>query len=457
MAEKPAACITTEMTPLIQPSLLRYYQALENRYPVMMGTRYADLVVPNGNEQAPFHRWFHLKEGFSYRLLARVLEDTGLSQTPRLRVLDSFAGVGTAPVSALQAPIGRSRSVEAYGIEQNPFLHLVGQTKMRALAGEESDFPDFVKEVVSLVQANSVQAGPVPRLSTFSNAAYFEPGALATLLKLRSAIDSAEGLPLSRELARISLAATVEPVSGLRRDGRALRFVRGKVTAAPAEEFLTKCKLIAEDLSCVGASAGSKGRIYLGDGRRPQTVLPQGFKADLVLFSPPYPNNIDYTEVYKLETWLLQFITSREEFRSQRLRTLRSHPSVRFPEVYGASRNNHAAEFDAILAPLMASVPNTRERSWRLRLIRGYFDDMLETLQNHAQLLADGGALVYVVGNSLHGSGNQRFLVAADLLMARLAELAGLAVESFVVARRPARKSVGGPLLRESVVFLRKV
>jgi DNA modification methylase len=29
---------------------------------------------------------------------------------------------------------------------------------------------------------------------------------------------------------------------------------------------------------------------------------------DLILTSPPYPNNIDYSEVYKLELWLLGFI-----------------------------------------------------------------------------------------------------------------------------------------------------
>jgi hypothetical protein len=48
--------------------------------------------------------------------------------------------------------------------------------------------------------------------------------------------------------------------------------------------------------------------------------------ADLSLFSPPYLNLIDYTELYKIELWLMGHIADQAEFRKVRLGTLRSQP-----------------------------------------------------------------------------------------------------------------------------------
>jgi hypothetical protein len=47
-------------------------------------------------------------------------------------------------------------------------------------------------------------------------------------------------------------------------------------------------------------------------------------------------------------------------------------------------------------------------------------------------------------------------VIAADMVIAALAEAAGYTVEKIVVARRPSRRKAGSALLRESVVFLRK-
>jgi len=175
-----------------------------------------------------------------------------------------------------------------------------------------------------------------------------------------------------------------------------------------------------------------------------------------VLFSPPYPNNIDYTEVYKLENCLLGFISSASEFREQRLRTVRSHPSVLFPPEYEVSGNGYKSEFASLVGPILDSIPNGRYEHQRRRLVRGYFDDMLATLTRLRPLVGSRGWVVYVVGNSAHGHGTNGFVIAADTVIAALAEAAGYVVEKIVVARRPTRRKVDSDLIRESVVFLRK-
>src|SRR5205823_14898652 len=131
---------------------------------------------------------------------------------------------------------------------------------------------------------------------------------------------------LDVDLARVCLGATVEPVSRLRRDGRALRYVPDKQRPDVILEFLRRAEQIDEDLQRPPLRV--RGRIQLGDGRLLAPRPPEEATMDVVVFSPPYPNNIDYTEVYKLEAWLLGFINSHEEFATQRLKTLYSHPSL---------------------------------------------------------------------------------------------------------------------------------
>lgn len=429
--------------------LQEHYERLQKRYRADWDSRYATLVVPNGNAGEPFHRWFHLKEGFSSGLLSQVLVDTGLAGRNELVVLDPFAGVGTAVVSGLQL----EADVKAYGIERNPFLHLVAATKIRGMTEEVSGVRHFVREVVRAVELERASPDRVPALSTFSNSSFFPPGVLARLLKLRRSVAETPGLDLAKALALVGLAACIEPCSRLRRDGRALRYEPTKSCREPVGEFKRRMNAILEDVS--GPRSRSRGFMHLGDGRRPGSVL-SGLRADLVVYSPPYPNNIDYTEVYKLENWFLGFIGSAEGFREQRLGTVRSHPSVQFPEIYGASTNGYRADFEGLLNPLIAVAEDMKGAKWRVRLIRGYFDDMFETLRNARELLSEDGHLVYIVGNSLHGSGERRLLIAADVIMARLAELAGFSVECVKVARQPRRKAHASELLRESAVFLRR-
>jgi len=435
-------------------SLDIHYAGLEDRFSIERDDSYGALVVPNGNAERPVHRWFHLKESFSADLFARVLKDAGLARRRKLTFLDPYSGVGTSLVSALDwAGQSSGRRVTAVGIEQNPFLQMVAASKVGAISRGVDDFADYRTRLLGAYERHRFPPAPAPSLSTFANTTYFRAGDLADLLRLKAAIDGVDGSEASKTLARVCLAACAEPVSRLRRDGRALRYEPRKVRADPTAEFERRTSRVLEDLAL--GTTGSDGSVVRGDGRHPAEQV-GAIAADLVLFSPPYPNNIDYTEVYKLENCLLGFISSASEFREQRLRTVRSHPSVLFPPEYEVSGNGYKSEFASLVGPILDSIPNGRYEHQRRRLVRGYFDDMLATLTRLRPLVGSRGWVVYVVGNSAHGHGTNGFVIAADTVIAALAEAAGYVVEKIVVARRPTRRKVDSDLIRESVVFLRK-
>ena len=405
------------------------------------------------------HRWFHLKEGFSCDLLEQVVRDVGFSSGRRLRILDPFAGGGTTAVSACDLVTGGKRNVECvHGIETNPFLRLVAHAKLAALQKPPADFAKVAGRVAARAMNKRVDAAATPKLTTFHRSAHFNRQDLEALLRLKASIDveaeRRDASPTAIALARLALGASIEPCSGLRRDGRTLRLVEDKVRSVPTEEFLRRVEVIDDDLMSTPVRIG--GSVAKGDARTLKGMRSDAADFDLVLFSPPYPNNIDYTEVYKLEAWLLGGITSEAEFRAQRMRTLHSHPSLKRADDYMFTNTRWRGEVDHLIEPIIDSIPDDRYASARRRLVRGYTDDMMQVLKSAHARMKRGGRLVYVVGNSLHGSGDDTLLIASDLIIARLAEMVGFQIERIGVARAPQRRRGSEPFLRESIVFGRK-
>lgn len=442
---------------LHQEQLEIHYQELEASLSLSHSGKYEQLVVPNGNSKEPIHRWFHMKEAYSHLLFSQVLRDTRLVDRRNLKVLDPFAGTGTTALATAEAvACGVLERATVYSVECNPFLHLVGKAKLRAVQHPPHEFLQVAQKAAASVLCGRVESGNAPQLSTFANKQYFAPDIVRQLGRLRKAIEAEGNVgtnPDAINLAKICLGAIVEPVSKLRRDGRALRYVKDKQSLNPVAEFLRRAEQIQEDLPA--APIPVEGSVVLGDGRTLAT-LPDG-AFDLVLFSPPYPNNIDYTEVYKLEAWLLEYITDTTSFREHRLKTLHSHPSIKRATTPRYLHSLHSSEVENLIAPILAAIPsNGRFSEAQQSMIIGYVDDMLSVLESAYSRMKNGAFLVYAVGNSLHGGTGDKFVIAADLLIAKLAELVGFRVENIDVARYPKRRGVVSRFLRESVVFARK-
>ncbi|WP_322937857.1 hypothetical protein [Nocardioides bizhenqiangii] len=434
--------------------LERHYEEVAECFEEASTGDYGALVVPTGNSDEPMHRWFHLKEAFSYQLLPRVLKDTGLADLKELTVFEPFAGSGTVAATLVQMITDGQLSRASYmGLEANPFLHLLSSAKLAAAQHPPTEFDALAASVVEASQVVDPDSLEAPALATFRSG-YFDSDSLLGLLRLRQAIKGSPASSVERRLLMICLAATIEPSSFLRKDGRALRRVTEPRTNDPFGWFKAIAEIVHEDLPRRPVSI--TGRSHHGDVRDFEVPPTDEAASDLSLFSPPYPNNIDYTEVYKLETWFLNFINSHDEFRAQRRTSLRSHGSLKWQEEYRFHDSTHRREIEDLVSPLLAVIPADRYRSARRQLVLGYVDDMFTTLLKVERCLRKGGQMVCVVGNSLHGSHDQQLLIAADLLIARLSELAGLNVDRLEVARVPTRRRSASRFLRETAIFASK-
>lgn len=430
---------------------LEDYRLLERGLPLEMVPAFAPLVVSNGNESSPIHRWFRYKEAYSAKLLDELLSYLGGARKRDLVLLDPFCGVGTALLSAQLCP---DRISCAIGVERNPFAAFVARTK---LAWPQIDAQELERAGTAVLSASRDLSAALPELSSIRTGRCITTHIARRLVSVR---DSILQLPESaaRDALLLGLAATIEPLSRVRKDGRALRLVdRSHQHTAPT--LHRKWMEMQHDVVGMQAAHQRVGgaEVKEGDGRALSSVHIDTASVDIVLTSPPYPNNIDYNEVYKLELWLLGFVKTRDEFLRMRKATFRSHPTCDLetkPEgdfLTAIASDPLARFFDPVVRRTEA-----HKEKWRNKLTLGYFSDLWLSLREQHRCLRPGGRAFLVLGNSLHGRAGEAYLIPTDLLVGQLAEATGFKLEKIIVARNTRRRLSGNHFLRESIISLRK-
>jgi hypothetical protein len=133
--------------------------------------------------------------------------------------------------------------------------------------------------------------------------------------------------------------------------------------------------------------------VLRGDARQ---LVPKLGAFDLAVFSPPYPNSFDYTDVYNIELWVCGYLKRPSDNRTLRLETLTSH--VQIARSYAKPK---------IASPTLAGVVNrlrkVRQRLWNRNIpdmVEAYFADMEEILRAIRTKLVPGGRAYIVVGDS---------------------------------------------------------
>jgi hypothetical protein len=439
---------------------------------------FRDLVGASDLARTPVHRWFSYKEGYSPGLLPAVLDRLGVHDGA-LRVVDPFGGVATTALAGLLD----TRVAETRSVEYSPLAHFVGQVK---LSWPHLDAARLLRLVPRALSYPATGAVDVPGLAAFSNPEIFHASRLAAILRARDHVRSLAGATWrERDFFLLGVAAVVEDLSGAMKDGRALRIVRdrrrrpsslagtpsvvavrGAVKRALAGQWTGMIHDL-QQLSMQRPVALATGAVHArGDARALQQVefdndkrlLPPGW-ADVACFSPPYLNFIDYTEVHKLELWLLGFVTGQAEFKATRLGTLRSHPSVKFPD------RHYFAGVDSDVVSLVHAASDWVTANGARRevgpIIQQYFEDMFQVWREQYRVLKPGGAAACVVANSTFSRRTVgaesvaelwRLPILTDVLLAHLALGAGFNTVQLWFARELRPRNTRSGRARESVV-----
>ena len=278
-----------------------------------------------GTSLLPFQRWRRFKEAFAPELVERAFSET--SGTIR-HIADPFGGSGTTALAA------QFLGIRPTTIEVNPYLADLIEAKIASL-----DFATAVGAFGRVVKRVAIDPTPSCPLFPGAPATFVEPGrdgryifsrrVAQRIVAYRTAIESLDDKACKR-LFRVILASTTIPASNVVVSGKGRRYRQQWRTRVPDPEvvdelFRTGVLEALHDLRRFASRRCREYTLLRGDAR---SLAAKIGPHDLAVFSPPYPNSFDYTDIYNVELWALGYLDGREGNARLRHATMRSHVQV---------------------------------------------------------------------------------------------------------------------------------
>lgn len=415
---------------------------------------YSDLVSFGSNKYQAVHRWYPLVEGFSSELVRRIIgEQNNFPKT----CFDPFGGVGTTALTC------QDLGIKCFSIENSPFFFDVARAKLRSdyISNEFEALIEDFREYLSGCEHDhihpDIETKTLFETQDKSRWIFNEPVANAILdiivkireLEINSSIYS--------NLFKLALGSQLVVVSNVFRNGKCLSYKKNwsniSITRKEVHQlFLSHCRdIILIDIRSkeqIKPIVHNYTNIMRGDSRELISEIPDN-SLDLVITSPPYLNSRDYTDIYRLELWVLGYITRFEQEKKIRKSALTSHVQVKLAEK-SHPQVNELEHFIDHLHSLNGNlwskdIPN---------MVKGYFADMESIfIKMHSKLKKD--AMVYInVSNSAYGNK----ICEVDTILARIAHQNGYKALEIRTARyiNSSKQQSLPEKLRESIIVLKK-
>ncbi len=401
-----------------------------------------------GTGDVAFQRWFRVKEAFSPLFVRDVIAH--LPQPPST-CLDCFGGSGTTALTC------QFMGIAPTTIELNPFLADLIEAKL-------TSFDPRAVAADRLIISRTVDAVDVDLAASYANAppTLYEPGAggrwifdievMRRIAQYRAAIAIVAD-HRHRRLFTVILGSILIHLSNVVINGKGRRYrggwQRNRRTARAVDvAFEAAYDNALFDISRLTRRAHPGYALLRGDARSRLAELTDTY--DLVLFSPPYPNSFDYTDIYNIELWVLGYLSSAADNLSLRRSTLRSHVQIK-----------RDASMPAAPSPTLESVVTAlgeaTDRLWSRQIpgmVTSYFADLEVVMRECAQRLTPNGRIAMVVGDSRYAD----VVVPVARILAELGEGLGLTSDRLQVLRpmRASAQQGGEHLLSEDLLVLKR-
>ncbi len=309
-------------------------------------------------------------------------------------MLDPFSGSGTTGLFAAQAGLAATL------VDLNPFLVWLAGAKTRGYgAAELGDARDRAARVVGSARAAAGTEGlwqpPIFRIDR-----WWSPPALDGLRALRAALDEHAGAGPADDLLLVALCRTLIAVSRAAFDHQSMSFKQGGAAGSVAG-VLERYRLEAEHVVAT-AAAPLPGRacVRLGDARSLAGLVDR--PAEVLYTSPPYANRVSYVRELRPYMYWLRFLGDARQAGELDWSAVGGTWGVATSRLAGWSPAQ-AVPLDGSFTATLGRIATAEHASGRLlaRYVERYFCDMWRHFLSAHDVVAPGGTVVYVVGNSV--------------------------------------------------------
>ncbi len=348
------------------------------------------------NMRLPVHRWFRYSAGFSADWVESVIS-SAQAENPAVRVFDPFAGSATTLIAAEQL------GVESAGIDAHPFVSRIAAAKLEWRSDPDA-YVRLAREVARRASTLTPQLDSYPPLVR----ACYDDDTLGELDALRRATNElADGSPAAALvwltflciLRRVSKAGTAQWQYILPKKQK-------RAPARVGTAFADAIAMVETDMRLGREVAGPRSRFSLGDARTCEPIE-TGF-ANLVITSPPYPNNYDYADATRLEMSVLGEVAGwgdlQERVRQYLVRSCTQHVPERSNDLAAILSAPEllpiAPELSRVCADL-AEIRQTKggKKTYHL-MIACYFLDLAQTWMALRRVCASPSRVCFVIGDS---------------------------------------------------------
>ena len=411
-----------------------------------VGTRQlAGLGTNAGANALAFQGWRHFKEAFAPELVARAVRE---SDRRVERCLDPFGGSGTAALAC------QFLGVDPITVEVNPYLADLIEAKLSSydpetLARDAGRVVDQARRS-KVDPSRRLEAGPPTLVEPGQKERWvYDRAVAANILALLDAMEELPS-PTNRRLFKAILGGQLVDLSNVCVNGKGRRYRGGwRGRHVPPERvyaaFVDALASAVQDIALHRHRASLRYDVRRGDAR---TLVHEVPTVDLVVFSPPYPNSFDYTDVYNLELWMLGYLREREDNSKLRQSTLTSHVQLR--RVYAAPPAGSPL-LDGVIDRLLGR----RNDLWHPdipAMVGGYFADLSALLAALRSKLNPGGRIYMVVGDSQYAG----VLIPVAGILSELATTLGYDLLETEACRsmRASAQQGGAAVLPETLLVL---
>lgn len=410
-------------------------------YPSQDGATYTSPLNYSDDLSKTRQRWYRYKEGYSIELVKKIIND--YCEGDNLQILDPFLGSGSTIVGA------NSIGHRGIGFEVNPFSNFLSECKLKNYTIEEAElFKVIYNEIIEEAKNSSIEY-TLPDLSISGKV--FDSEVEPYFMKIKFLIMKKKLPQNVKNLLKLGWLSALEIVSLYRKAGNGLKKRKSpKSTVKTVFETEVVLRQNYENIyfDIINNKELKFDAKIINDSSLNMSSYIDNNSIDAVIFSPPYANCFDYTEIYKLELWFGDFVRAYSELKVLRSSSLHSH-------LNGISQltKNIAINKDDPLYFLLEELKD--KELWDKKIpvmLTLYFYEMKEIIKKSYDALKKNGVCAIVVGNSAYGG----VIFPTDLLLANYAENIGFKVDRIEVDRYIITSSQQYEKTKESKQYLRE-
>lgn len=382
------------------------------------------------NHKVGRHGWMRLTPAYSVKVVEELL---AVHPGDPAHVLDPFCGTATTALCAA------GRGYAATTVEINPFLVWLAATKTAHYSAVTLQAARHAcAETLALLKKRSFRSMPEPPIHNIAR--WWNEPARAFLCRLRAAIEQATATDSpERSLLLVAFCRTLIALSNAAFNHQSMSFRNDDQAERELPADLPG--LFQDDVSHILTSAmhASTGEISIiqGDAR----ALGQlNDRFDLVITSPPYANRMSYIRELRPYMYWLGYLQCGRDAGELDWHAIGGTWGIATSRLADWQPDG-ISWVPAWLGPILSAIAHTDNANGRLlaNYIAKYAEDMWRHFAGLSGIMAPGGCVHYIIGNSTFYS---TLLPTERLYADMLAELGFTNIRMNPIRKRNSKKEL---------------